>query len=82
MNDKGLSVKEAYDAKHRSCRREQSECVLILSSSRRAAVLRDDAPGADILQVWLDVSSHPAGGEAQAEEIHRSVLAPIFEDKP
>jgi hypothetical protein len=33
------------------------------------------------LQVWLDVSSHPARGEAQAEEIRHRVLAPIFEEK-
>jgi len=48
----------------------------------RAAVVRDGVPVADILQVWLDVSSHPARGEAQAEEIRHRVLAPIFEEKP
>lgn len=48
----------------------------------RAAVVRDGVPVADILQVWLDVSSHPARGEAQAEEILHRVLAPIFEEKP
>jgi hypothetical protein len=48
----------------------------------RAAVVRDGVPIADILQVWLDVSSHPARGEAQAEEIRHRVLAPIFEEKP
>jgi hypothetical protein len=47
----------------------------------RAAVVRDGVPVADILQVWLDVSSHPTRGEAQAEEIRRRVLAPIFEEK-
>jgi Restriction endonuclease len=47
----------------------------------RAAVLRDGVPVADILQVWLDVASHPARGEAQAEEIRRRVLAPIFVEK-
>jgi hypothetical protein len=47
----------------------------------RAAVLQDGVPVADILQIWLDVSSHPARGEEQAEEIRRRVLAPIFEDK-
>jgi len=47
----------------------------------RAAVVRDGVPVADILQVWLDVASHPARGEAQAEEIRRRVLAPIFEEK-
>jgi hypothetical protein len=48
----------------------------------RSAVVRDGVPVADILQVWLDVSSHPARGEAQAEEIRHRVLAPIFEEKP
>jgi len=48
----------------------------------RAVVVRDGVPVADILQVWLDVSSHPARGEAQAEEIRHRVLAPIFEEKP
>jgi hypothetical protein len=47
----------------------------------RAAVVHDGVPVADILQVWLDVSSHPARGEAQAEEIRHRVLAPIFEEK-
>lgn len=48
----------------------------------RAAVVRNGVPVADILQVWLDVSSHPARGEAQADEIRHRVLAPIFEEKP
>ena len=47
----------------------------------RAAVVRDGVPVADILQVWLDVGSHPARGEAQAEEIRHRVLVPIFGEK-
>ena len=47
----------------------------------RAVVVRDGVPVADILQVWLDVSSHPARGESQANEIRHRVLAPIFEEK-
>lgn len=47
----------------------------------RASVVRDGVPVADILQVWLDVGSHPARGEEQAEEIRHRVLAPIFEEK-
>jgi hypothetical protein len=43
----------------------------------RAAVVRDGVPVADVLQVWLDVGSHPARGEEQAEEIRHRVLAPI-----
>lgn len=45
----------------------------------RGAVQREGVPVTDIIQVWLDVSSHPARGAAQAEEIRRRVLAPIFE---
>lgn len=47
----------------------------------RGAVQREGVPIADIVQVWLDVSSHPARGAAQAEEIRRRVLAPIFEKR-
>jgi hypothetical protein len=47
----------------------------------RASVFRDGVPVADILQVWLDVGSHPARGEEQAEEIRHRVLAPIFDEK-
>ena len=47
----------------------------------RAAVVRDGAPVADILQVWLDVGSHPARGQEQAEEIRHRVLAPIVEER-
>jgi len=47
----------------------------------RGAVEREGVPAADILQVWLDVSSHPARGAAQAEQIRRRVLAPILENQ-
>lgn len=50
-----------------------------LESVFRAAVERDGVPVSDILQVWLDVSSHPARGSAQAEQIRSKVLAPLFE---
>jgi hypothetical protein len=44
----------------------------------RAAVIHDGTPTADILQVWLDVGSHPARGAEQADEIRNRVLAPIL----
>jgi len=44
----------------------------------RAAVIRDGLPVADILQVWLDVSRHPARGQEQADQIRRRVLGPII----
>src|ERR1019366_6877239 len=44
----------------------------------RAAVMRDGLPLSDVLQVWLDVSAHPARGREQAAEIRRQALAPLF----
>ena len=45
----------------------------------RAAVDRDGVLVSDILQLWLDVSEHPARGAEQADEIWRRVLRPAFE---
>lgn len=45
----------------------------------RAAVQRKGAPVCDVLQVWLDVSSHPARGQEQADQIRRRALGPLFE---
>ena len=47
----------------------------------RGAIVQHGVPVSDILQVWLDVGSHPAGGEAQAEEIRHRALAPLFEEE-
>jgi hypothetical protein len=44
----------------------------------RAAVCRDEVLISDILQVWLDVSNHPARGPDQAKIIARKVLAKLF----
>jgi hypothetical protein len=64
-----------------SIRTRRERLPAFRESAFRAAVVRDGVPVADILQVWLGVSSHPARGEAQAEEIRHRVLAPIFEEK-
>jgi hypothetical protein len=45
----------------------------------RAAVGRDGVLVSDILQLWLDVSEHPARGAEQADEIWRRVLRPALE---
>src|SRR5581483_8020479 len=42
----------------------------------RPAVNVNGVPASDVLQIWLDVASHPARGSAQADEIWRRVLAP------
>jgi hypothetical protein len=47
----------------------------------RGAVEVKGVPTADILQVWLDVGSHPARGAAQAGQIWRRVFSSILENK-
>jgi hypothetical protein len=44
----------------------------------RPRVFPGGVPVSDILQVWLDVSTHPARGKEQAREIRRGVLKPLF----
>lgn len=44
----------------------------------RPAVMHEGIPVSDILQVWLDVSGHPARGASQAQEIWRRVLLPMW----
>jgi hypothetical protein len=45
----------------------------------RGAVETPDGLVTDVLQTWLDVSSHPARGREQAELIERQVLGPLLE---
>jgi len=44
----------------------------------RASAVRDGVPASDVMQVWLDVSTHPARGREQAREIWRRVLKPVL----
>jgi hypothetical protein len=44
----------------------------------RAAVIRNGVPVTDVLQVWLDAAVHPTRGRAQADEIRRRALRPLF----
>jgi len=46
----------------------------------RGSVQVDGVPVADVIQVWLDVHTHPARGRQQADEIRRRVLAPLFSE--
>jgi hypothetical protein len=48
----------------------------------RAAVVRNELPVCDVLQVWLDVADHPSRGASQAKEIWRRVLAPLSKEAP
>ena len=45
----------------------------------RAAVERDGVPTSDILQVWLDVSNHPARGKAQANLLRKRVFSQVLD---
>jgi hypothetical protein len=45
----------------------------------RAAVVKDQVAASDVIQVWLDVSHHPARGKEQADLIWRRVLGPAFD---
>lgn len=44
----------------------------------RAAARPDGVPVADVLQCWLDVSSHPARGAEQADYLWKRVLGPAL----
>ncbi|KVE03999.1 hypothetical protein [Burkholderia anthina] len=43
----------------------------------RGVVYRNGLPVTDIIQVWLDVSAHPARGAEQAAELEHGVLANV-----
>jgi hypothetical protein len=47
----------------------------------RGLVRPDGIAACDVLQVWVDVSSHPSRGRAQADLIRRRVLAKVIERK-
>jgi hypothetical protein len=61
---------------------ERVDVVLRMPLAResvfRGAVSVDDVPVSDVLQVWLDVSSHPARGKEQADVIYRRVIKPMI----
>ena len=44
----------------------------------RGAVVADEMAVSDVLQVWLDVSEHPARGSEQADLIERRVLKKLI----
>jgi hypothetical protein len=45
----------------------------------RAAVESDGVPISDILQVWLDVSNHPARGKDQADLLRKRIFSQILD---
>lgn len=61
---------------------EQPDVLLrqapVPNSIFRGMVRGDEAVASDVLQVWLDVSSHPARGREQADLIRQRVLDPLI----
>lgn len=48
----------------------------------RGLVRVDDLPVSDIVQLWLDLFSHPSRGREQADLIRKRVLGPVIRGKP
>ncbi len=49
-------------------------------STFRGAIRKDGLIISDVIQVWLDVASHPSRGEEQADLIYEKALRPIVEN--
>lgn len=67
----------------RRCDAGESPDVLMRQAPAPQSVFRglvriDSAASSDVLQVWLDVASHPARGAEQADLIRQRVLEPII----
>ena len=45
----------------------------------RGVIDLEGLPTSDVLQVWLDVSAHPARGKEQAAVIYGRVIKPMIE---
>ena len=74
LGELGLSVEDAKGQPDAYVRvPENKEAVF------RAAVQHQGVPVSDILQVWLDVSKHPARGKEQADQIWKRILAPSIQ---
>jgi hypothetical protein len=70
----GLSVEDAKGQPDAYVRvPENKEAVF------RATMQHQGVPVSDILQVWLDVSNHPARGTEQADQIWKRILAPSIQ---
>jgi hypothetical protein len=57
--------------------------VVLRRPSVRESVFRgivsiDGLPASDVIQIWLDVSKHPARGKEQADVIYRRVIKPMI----
>lgn len=69
----GLSVEDAGRTPDVQLRVAENE-----ESIFRPVVWNAGVPVSDVVQIWLDVASHPARGKEQAEQIWRKVLSPAL----
>jgi len=74
LQELGLSLLDAADRPDVYIRIPQ-----YVESVFRGAINREGLPISDILQVWLDVSSFPARGQEQADEIRKQVIKPLLQ---
>ena len=62
---------------------DRVDVVLRVPPSResvfRGTVNVEGLPVSDVLQVWLDVGTHPARGKEQADVVYRRVIKPMIE---
>jgi hypothetical protein len=70
----------------RPCQPGEAPDVLLRQAPAPESVFRgvvsvDGVAVSDVIQVWLDVASHPARGAEQADLIYRRVLQPIIGGK-
>jgi hypothetical protein len=70
----------------RPCQPGESPDVLLRQAPAPESIFRglvrvDAVAASDVIQVWLDVASHPARGAEQADLIRRRVLQPLFGGK-
>jgi hypothetical protein len=47
----------------------------------RGAVRKAGVQACDVIQMWLDVSAHPARGHEQAALVHRRILQPLLKHR-
>ncbi|MDA1315398.1 MAG: restriction endonuclease [Acidobacteria bacterium] len=77
LHQLGLTVE---DSVHRS------DVYIRIPSNKEAifrpCVPRHGLPVSDVVQIWLDASTHPTRGREQADEIRRRVLKPLFGKRP
>ncbi|MDK0996824.1 RpiR family transcriptional regulator [Burkholderia sp. OKR4-1] len=77
------SLDEAVHSKELRRAKEGERPDLILQqpsfpqSLARGSITRDNVRVTDIIQTWLDVSSHPSRGVEQAEELEHGILASV-----